>query len=406
MHVLFLHQEFPAQFGALANRLAAVPGNRVTFLSRQPAARVGGVEKIQYNPRSGATQATHYASRTFENVVWHSDAVFAALKARPDVVPDLVVAHAGFLSALPLRELYRCPVVNYFEYFYHVVGTDLDFRPEFPPSDEDRIRARFRNAHLLLDLHNCDLGYSPTRWQRDRLPPEYRDKVRVLFDGVDCKLWRRSVNVPRRAGRFHFPDDVKLVTYVARGLESIRGFDVFMRLAKVLYSRRSDVRFVVVGADRVCYGGDLARTGGRSFKQWVLAQDDYDLKKIAFLGTVPADVLAQLFSITDLHVYLTAPFVLSWSLMNALACGAVVLASRTPPVMEMIEHGRNGLLADFFDVEGLADAAEAVLDDPAGHRPLGDAGIEFVRSRYSTEVCLPPIERLFHEALQASSTFP
>src|SRR5262249_28258598 len=154
----------------------------------------------------------------------------------PDVRPDLVVAHSGFLSALPLRELYGCPIVNYFEYFYHAHGSDLDFRPDVPVEAIDRVRARFRNATLLLDLHNCDLGYSPTHWQRDRLPALFHPKLRVIFDGIDTQLWRpppqRAVRF-RQAGRFAVPEGVKLVTYVSRGLESMRGFDVFMRLAKV-----------------------------------------------------------------------------------------------------------------------------------------------------------------------------
>jgi glycosyltransferase involved in cell wall biosynthesis len=171
-----------------------------------------------------------------------------------------------------------------------------------------------------------------------------------------------------------------------------------MRFAKALYSRRTDVRFVAIGSDRVCYGGDLQRTGGMSYKEWVLAQDDYDMSRFAFLGQVPRQTLAEFFAITDLHVYLTVPFVLSWSLLNALACGAVVLASRTPSVCEVIEHGRNGLLADFFDVEGMAELACRVPDDPAAHRPLGEAGVALVREHYSLDVCFPRLLRLFEEA--------
>lgn len=398
MHVLFVHQNFPAQFGPVAGRLAAMPGHRVTFASRPSKGELPGVERVFYNLAGGATKQTNYFSRTFENVTWHAHGLYEALKARPDLQPDLVVAHSGFLSPLPLRELYRCPIINYFEYFYHTTGSDMDFRPDVPTPPEDAVRARFRNAHLLLDLHNCDTGYSPTRWQRDRLPEEYRPKVRVIFDGVDTVLWKPGPKPsPRRAGKYVFPDDVKLITYAARGLEAVRGFDLFMQFAKKLYQRRSDVRFAVVGQDKVCYGGDLNRTGGKSFKTWVLEQDDYDLSKIAFLGPVNPDVLAQLFTITDLHVYLTVPFVLSWSLFDALSCGAVVLASRTAPVCEVIEHGRNGLLADFFDTDRMVELACAVLDDPAAHRPLADAGIETVRSRYSLDVCLPQLVRLFEQ---------
>src|SRR5687767_11357666 len=144
MHVLYLHQNFPAQFGPIAAHVAGRPGNRVTFVSHKGAGAIDGVERVAYTLRGGATERSHYAARTFENAVWHSHAVADALRARPDIRPDLVVAHSGFLSSLPLRELYRCPVVNYFEYFYHAHNSDLDFRPDDVVDPADRVRARFR----------------------------------------------------------------------------------------------------------------------------------------------------------------------------------------------------------------------------------------------------------------------
>jgi glycosyltransferase involved in cell wall biosynthesis len=242
------------------------------------------------------------------------------------------------------------------------------------------------------------LGYSPTKWQRDRLPKLYHDKVRVIFDGVDTQLWRPQPNFPRRIGNWTVPEGIRVVTYVARGMESLRGFDIFMRMAKVLGDRRKDVVFVVVGQDRIVYGGDNEIIGNRTFKEWVLAQDHYDLSRFHFTGLLPTNVLAELFAVTDLHVYLTVPFVLSWSMMNALACGTTVLASDTAPVREMIEHGRNGLLIDFFDIEGLAATASKVLDAPQDYKHLGQAGVEMIQSRYSLDICLPQMLRLYEDA--------
>ncbi len=227
---------------------------------------------------------------------------------------------------------------------------------------------------LLLDLDNCDVGYSPTTWQRDRLPREFRDKVRVIFDGVDTDLWKPRVDAARVVKDVPVADDMKIITYVARGMESIRGFDVFMKMAKILGDRRKDVLFVVVGQDKVCYGGDERYLGGKTFKQWVLSNDDYDLSRFVFTGLLPTPDLARLFAITDVHVYLTVPFVLSWSLMNALACGATVIASDTGPVREMIVHGENGLLADFFDAEAMANLASEVLDNSGGLPTSGPRG--------------------------------
>jgi len=399
MHILFVHQTFPAQFGHIAKYLVERRGFRATFVSKAPPGNVDGVELVQYPLRSGATETTHYCSRTFENAVWNAAGVYEALRARKDIRPDLVVAHSGFGSTIFLRELYDCPIVNYFEYFYRARNSDMDFRPDFPSLEIDRLRAYTRNGMLLCDLENCSLGYSPTLWQRDRLPSRYRDKVRAVFDGVDTDIWRRRPRAPRVVNGMPVPDDVKIVTYAARGFESIRGFDKFMQTAKRIGERRPDVLFVVAGQDQIFYGGDQKTIGGESFKNWTLAQDDYDLSRFAFVGMLPPDKLAELFSISDLHLYWTVPFVLSWSLMNALSCGATVLASGTPPVQEMIEHGRNGLLAEFFDIDGFVEQALAVLDAPQVFAHLGQAASETIRARYSLEVCDKLHLQLYEDAL-------
>jgi glycosyltransferase involved in cell wall biosynthesis len=181
----------------------------------------------------------------------------------------------------------------------------------------------------------------------------------------------------------------------------MRGFDIFMKVAKRLCARRRDVVFFVVGEDRICYGGDVEFTGSNSFKQWVLARDEYDLSRFVFTGLLPPAQLAQLLSLSNLHIYLTVPFVLSWSLMNALACGATVLCSNTAPVQEIVQHGQNGLLADFFDIEGLADQAGKVLDAPQEFRMLGEAGVEMIRNHYSLDVSLPRMLHLYEDAVNA-----
>jgi glycosyltransferase involved in cell wall biosynthesis len=323
----------------------------------------------------------------------------------PDVCPDLVVGHSGFGTTLFLKELYPdVPVVNYFEYFYRTRGADMDFRPDFPSTERDRLRARTLNATILLDLDNCDAGYSPTNWQRDRLPGEYRRKVSVIHDGIDTALWKPDPSPSRVVGDFVVPDGMKIVTYATRGMESMRGFDIFVKAAARLARERPDVLFLVAGQDRVCYGGDARFTEGKSFKQWALEQTDLDPARVQFLGLLPPRELAKLFQLTDCHVYLTVPFVLSWSLLNALACGAPVVASDTAPVREVIEHGRTGLLTDFFDADAMAQSIEKVIDDPAGHRSLGEAGVRLIAERYATDVCLPSLARLFESAAGLGSS--
>ena len=409
MNVLFVHQNYPAQFGHVARRLARL-GWRCAFASTLPPSDDAGVRRLQYRPRGGATSRGHHCARGFENAVAHAHGVYEECRRHPELRPDLVVGHSGFGSTLFLRELFGCPIVNYFEYYYHPHGTDLDFRPEFPPQPSDVMRATCRNAMILLDLENCTAGYSPTRWQRGLLPVAYRDRVEVIFDGVETEVWHRREGLPRvvpgEPGRppRQVPAGTRVVSYVARGFEAIRGFDVFMRVARRIYRAYPDVLFVVVGSDKVFYGGDQRQTGGRSFRDHVLAQDDYDLSRFVFTGALPAERLAEVLSLADVHLYFTVPFVLSWSLFDALACGCVVVASDTPPVAELVRHGHNGLLAGFYDVEGLADLAVAVLRDPVAHRPLGDAAAALIQREYTLERTLPRMIDLYRRAVRCQES--
>ncbi len=395
MHILFVHKNFPAQFGHIAAALVR-QGHRCTFVSQAPAGTVDGIERIPYSLRGGATRQTHYCSRTFENTVWHAHGVYEALEARPDVHPDLIVGHSGFGSTLFLKDLYPdVPLVNYFEYFYHPRNSDLDFRPEWPPSTLDRLRSYTRNAMILLDLEHCAAGYTPTRFQHALFPQAYRSRIEIIHDGIDTALWHPGA---WQSTKFllEVPRNSRIITYVSRGFESMRGFDVFLQAARKIYTRRPEAHFLVVGEDRVAYGGDLQHTGGESFREHLWRQDDYDLQHIHFLGRLPPRVLASLLARSDLHIYLTAPFVLSWSLLDAMSCGCTVLASDTAPVREVVEDGRNGLLCDFFDADGFAEAALEVLRTPQRYRrTLGAAARRTIERNYALDVTLPRLQRLF-----------
>lgn len=399
MHLLFVHQNFPAQFGHIARHLIRSRGWRCSFVSQTPDGEVAGIRKIQYRIGGGAREVNHYCSRTFENSIWHAQAVFDACQAHPEIRPDLIVGHSGFGSTLFLPELYPgVPIINYFEYYYRSHDSDMDFRPEFRPEPRDFLRARARNAMILLDLDTCRRGYCPTDFQRGLFPTEFQPKLTTIFDGIETDVFQRRADVPRRVGDRAISPTTRIVTYVSRGFESMRGFDIFMRAAKRIYERFPDVVFVVVGSDRICYGGDEKHIRHKTFRDHVLAQDHYDLSKFVFTGLVPVPTLVELLSLSDLHIYLTVPFVLSWSLMNALACGCTVLASSTAPVREMVRDGENGLLVDFHDVEGLAARALDVLREPAAFDHLGRAGAAMIREQYALDVSLPKIVRLFEEA--------
>ena len=399
MHVLFVHNNFPAQFGHIARHLVKHKGFQCTFVCEHPPGEFDGVRRLQYQAKGGATKATHYCSRTFENATWHAWGVYESMKARPDIKPDLIVGHSGFGSTLWLADLYEdCPIINYFEYFYRGHGSDLDFRPEFPSNEMSILRSRSRNAMILLDLQTCTRGYCPTEWQRQLFPAEYQPKLETIFDGIDTELWHRR-DCPRKIGNREIPADMKIVTYVSRGFESMRGFDIFMKVAKRICDARKDVIFVVVGTDRVAYGGDLNHVKEKTFREHVLNQDNYDLSRFLFTGRVPTPDLVNILSISDLHIYLTVPFVLSWSMMNALSVGCTILSSDTAPVREMISHEKNGLLAGFSDVDSLTEQALKVLADPGAFRHLGEAGIEMIQNDYSLEKKTPELLAMYERTV-------
>jgi glycosyltransferase involved in cell wall biosynthesis len=414
MHVLYVHQNFPAQFGHIAYHLVQKLGWKCSYLSETPGGNVGGIEKIQYKVQGGATRQNHFCSRTFENTVWHCDGVYHALKKRPDFRPDLIVGHSGFGSTLFLRELYPdVPIINFFEYYYlpHDEQSDMDFRRDlgWATPAMKYLRSYCRNAMILLDLQNCQVGYTPTQFQWSKFPREYRDKLRVIFDGVDRSVYHgfnEELRPPvgQRGDRtvcgIEVPGDYRIISYCSRGFESMRGFDIFFRAAKFITQRFEKVKVVIVGTDRIAYGGDEQYLNGyKSFKEWTIAREQpVDMTNIHFVGRQDPRELARLMAMSDLHIYLTVPFVLSWSMMDALSCGAVVLGSDTAPVREMIRDGENGLLADFFSPEDFADKAIRVLQNPDEYRPLGRAAEAMISEHYSLDALLPRMLDLYEEA--------
>ncbi len=436
MHVLFVHKEYPGHFGHVAAELVKEPGVECTVVYNNVPARLqqvlgrrptptarpirnlvtkrgerteaiisewdaDGVRLLPYFSR-GASQDTHPASLHYEISTWHSHAVLQTLLARPDIRPDLVVGHGSYGNALHLARIYGCPFINYCEFYIPANLPHLSFRPEYPPREQDYLTRHAFNALNLLGLEESTACYCPTEWQKSLFPKVYQPKIRTIFDGIDRHFWYRR-NVPRRVGNHPVINEkTKIVTYCAYGLEPVRGFDVFMRMANRICELRSDVIFVVVGADRSYYAASNSATG-RSFREHVLAQDSYDLNRFIFTGQVLEDQLVEILSISDLHVYLTAPFVLSWSFMDALACGCTVLASNTPPVAEMIAHEVNGLLADFHDVDELTRQALRVLDDTEGFRPLAEAGTALIDERYRLEVTTSQTLDFYRQVISPSA---
>jgi glycosyltransferase involved in cell wall biosynthesis len=409
MHILFIHRAFPAQFGRLAQELTQRYGWKCSFvvehLSRCPSPTPEMLRALSPSlvPLPAVPRETPPWPQRYGQLLDVSQALFAVVRQRPDLRPDLVVGHGGLVPTLLLRELLDCPIVDYCEYYFAPERSDLTYRVDLPLAEPAPFFPRCINAATLVNLVAADAGYAPTHWQRQTFPPRFQPKIAVHFDGIDTDLYRPRP-LPRVLAGNSIGPETRVVTFVARGLEAMRGFDIFMEVAGRILRERPNVLFVIVGGEETYYGWDRLQTGTASFKEWVLSRGEYDLSRFAFLGQLEPEQLAEILRLSDLHLYLTVPFALSWSLFNALAAGCVVLASDVPPVCEVIEPGKNGLVAPLFDREMLAETALRVLEDPAAYRPLGQAARAGMLERYSLEVAVPGLRDFFEGAASGRET--
>ena len=397
MNVLFVHQNFPGQYQHVAAALADDPGNEVLAIGEAGnlgRLRHARVRELGYRAPEAAGPNTHHYLRSFEAAVRRGQQVtrVAERLRRVGYRPDIVCCHPAWGEGLYLRDLWPDAVLLYFcEFFYHARGHDSDFDPEFPLSLDGMLRTRTRNAVHLLSLNAADWGISPTHWQHQSMPPEYRARISVIFDGVDTATVAPSTSARLEVGNGVVLDATsEVITFVNRNLEPYRGYHVFMRALPRLLAARPGAQVVIVGGDGVSYGSSLAP--GESYKQRYLdeVKDSLDLSRVHFLGRVPYDRYLEVLRVSSVHVYLTYPFVLSWSLIEAMSAGCAVVASATAPVMEVIRDGENGLLFDFFDGEALVDRVCTVLDDPQRLAPMRAAAQRTAIDTYDlATVCLP-----------------
>jgi glycosyltransferase involved in cell wall biosynthesis len=400
MKVLFIHDAFPAQFGRLGLELTRRYGWDCTYLVRTlsscptPSQEMLSTLKIHRLPMAAEHRSADAVPwpQIYGHYLDQCQVLFDALRARPELRPDVIVAHGGRgAPTIFLRELLDCPIINYCEYYFATERRDITYRIDLPPAEPAPFFPRCINAPTLVTLADCDAGYSATHWQKQSFPTRFHHKIAVHFDGIETEIYHPGP-AARTIGNVSVPVGTRVMTFVSRGLESIRGFDIFMQVADRISRVRSDVLFVVVGGEEIHYGWDKLHTGAPSFKQWVLERGPYDLSRFLFLGRIFPEQLAQILRISDLHFYPTAPFVLSWSLLSAMATGCVVLASDVAPVQEVITSGVNGLLEPLFDIDRFTETALSVLDDPGAFAHLGRAALETIASSYTVDVCIPPIK--------------
>jgi len=373
MKVLFVHQNFPGQFRHIALHLNQMPGVEVLAIGRNTAPGLPGVRLLRYRPKRTVAPSTHPYLRNFENAVLHGQQVLRILLdlKRKGYYPDVIVAHPGWGETLYAKDAFpSARLIHFCEYFYHAEGADSGFDPEFPSTPDTAASIRTGNALHLLNLENCDVGVTPTRWQHSLHPAAYRDKIKIIHEGIDTDLAR-----PDPQASFTLPNGnvlragMPVVTYVARNLEPYRGFHIFMRALPKILAECPDCQVVIVGGDDVSYGA--RPRDARTWREKLLKEVDIDLSRVHFTGKLPYRDYLKVLQISRAHVYLTYPFVLSWSSLEAMACGCGIVASRTPPVVEFMEHRKSARLVDFFNVDMMAEEVKLLLSDVRGQECLG-----------------------------------
>lgn len=405
MHILFIHQNFPGQFKYLAPALAA-KGHKVTALAIKKGKEFSwqGVRVVPYGVAKSSTQGIHPWLVDFETKVIRGEACFQkALELRDSegYCPDAVIAHPGWGESMFLKEVWpKVKLGIYCEFYYRAEGADSGFDPEFSnnSSEGSGCRLRMKNLNSLLHIESTDAAISPTQWQAKTFPHSFQSKITVVHDGIDTRriVPDSSVSISFKAklgGKVVLSRRDEVITFVNRNLEPYRGFHVFMRALPNLLRKRPHARILIVGGDDVSYGAKPQK--GRSWKEIFINEirsfiSDSDWERVYFLGRLSYDVFLRLLQLSTVHVYLTYPFVLSWSLLEAMSSGCAIVASDTPPLHEAIRDNENGLLVNFFDSVALVDKICFLLDNYETRSRLGQAARKHVCRNYDlTTVCLP-----------------
>ena len=396
MKILFVHQNFPGQFLHVAPALAR-RGHDVLALTVNTNPRKFEIKsaRYQYTGKDIKAETFGLAQRFAEASKRGADAAMTAAQLKKSgYEPDVIFSHIGWGEGLFLKEVWpRAKKIVYAEFFYAPHGRDTNFDPEFQKDSlMGSIWIKARTAAMAVDLSDADYAVAPTRWQASTIPGVDPSRMRVIHDGV-----RTDLITPNDQASFHIPEKYltlksgdEVLTFVSRNLEPYRGYHTIMRSIPKILRERQNAHVVLVGGDGLSYG--TPAPGGRSWKETILdeVKDQIDPNRVHFVGFVDYAHFVSLLQITRAHAYLSYPFVLSWSMIEAMSAGALVIGSNTPPVAEVIKHGENGLLVDFFDVEGWSDMIINALARPEHYAGLRVAARQTAVKRYDlSSVCLP-----------------
>jgi glycosyltransferase involved in cell wall biosynthesis len=394
MNILFVHNNFPAQFSHLAQSLALRPDCRVAAIGSRTARGVANVDLRRYAMTAADVSSTHPFARRFDMECRRAEQVLYALSSlsASGFTPDLIIAHPGWGETLPLRAIYpKARIVVYCEFFYSARDQDVGFDPEFAATGADGdVGLHLKNATTLLALSECDAGVAPTAWQRSTFPEDARRKIHVIHEGVVTDVFKPNPNATfsLNSGRLLSRQD-EVVTFVARNLEPLRGYHIFMRALPRILRERPKAQILVIGDHGTSYG--RLPPNGATWKSIFHDEvaDGIDPSRVHFVGRLGREEYLRALQVSSAHIYFTYPFVLSWSVVEAMSTGCVVIGSDTAPVREIID-GSNGVLSPFFDNDALAAKTIHVLGHQSQYNPMRQNARQAALARFDLErVCLP-----------------
>jgi glycosyltransferase involved in cell wall biosynthesis len=402
MNILFVHQNFPGQFKHLAPAMAR-QGHRVVALHINDCPPLPGVALVRYAVTGRPGQSTHRWLADLEVKTLRGEAAWqAAIQLREQgFVPDVIVAHPGWGESLFLQQVWpQARLGIYCEFFYQAEGADTGFDPEFAaPEADNACRLQMKNANYELHFPRSHAGIAPTHWQASLFPEPFASRIAVIHDGIRTDQIKpdatASIRVQTAKGLVQLGRDDEVITFVNRNLEPYRGYHQFMRALPAILKARPQARVVIIGGNEVSYGAaPPAGPDGKpqTWREIFLneVKGALDLSRVHFVGKVPYADFLRVLQVSTVHVYLTYPFVLSWSLLEAMSAGCAIVASDTAPVSEAIRHGETGNLVDFFDPVALAQQVIALCDDQAERAKLGAQARAFAVEHYDLETrCLP-----------------
>jgi glycosyltransferase involved in cell wall biosynthesis len=391
-----MHNNFPGQYRRIAGYFKQNTNFEMAVATLESNQQPFSLPKVTYKPHRDPRRETHPALIATEKATLMGQAAYKSLLSlkKAGKSPDIILSHSGWGASMFVKDVFPdAKLLSYFEWYYHGLKSDSTFITGQPTDHDDLLRLRLKNTPILQDLAAMDWGQSPTSFQHSKLPEIFQKNVSVLHDGVDTDYF-----VPDETAKLTINDQVTLskddeiITYVARGMEEYRGFPQFMEAVSELQKRRPNLHVVLLGNDRVAYGAE--RKDGKTFKEWALEEFDFDMSRLHFMGLQPLKVFRTLMQISSAHIYLTAPFVLSWSMLEAMSAGALIIGSDTEPVQELIQNGTNGLLVPFFDVAKIVATAEQVLNNPDDYREIRKNARNTILNQYAMRDLLPKYQQL------------